>query len=180
MPEAAAMAEYSDREHFIPVRCVDLIDVLTMIGLHPDQAMTAGDQKQFRNFAALLMEHFHHENHQRLLKLKDAYAPFDPDADTRILRLLTPATAAEQERLFSRVFRPARKANYLSRQRKRIEKAMEGASYWGINMRSIGRYSTISRYTTGGQRLESAINGTTETLEETAIACRSEARRHRR
>ena len=130
------MAEYADREHFIPIRCADLIDVLaTDRGLHPDQAMTAADQKQFRHFASLLMNHYHREYHGRLLKLKDAYAPFDPDADTKTLRTLSPEQRQqEQDKLFSEFSSLLEKANYHRMTRDEIQKSMEGASYWGIKM----------------------------------------------
>ena len=130
------MAAYSDREHFIPVRCTDLIDVLAADkGLTPEQAMTPADQQQFRHFANLLMDHFHRENHIRLLKLKDAYAPFDPDADTKVLRTLTPEQrTTEQNQLFEEFSGLLERANYHRMTREEIGKAMEGASFWGINM----------------------------------------------
>src|SRR5262245_44368556 len=108
------MAVYSDREHFIPIRCTDLIDVLAGDkGLSPDQAMTSADQQQFRQFARLLMDHYHREYHGRLLKLKDAYAPFDPDADTKEIRTLAPGDRQkEQDRLFTEFTSLLERANY--------------------------------------------------------------------
>ncbi|MBW3562652.1 MAG: polysaccharide biosynthesis tyrosine autokinase, partial [Actinobacteria bacterium] len=44
------------------------------------------DQDGFRPFAQLLSAIFHHEYHSRLEALKDAYAPFHPDPDTRVVR----------------------------------------------------------------------------------------------
>jgi Protein of unknown function (DUF3754) len=130
------MAAYTDREHFIPVRCSDLVDVLANDkGLHPDQAMAPADQKRFRHLASLLLDHYHREYHGRLLKLKDAYAPFDPDADTKEIRTLTPQQRQqEQDKLFAEFSSLLERANYHHMTRDEIEMAMEGASYWGIDM----------------------------------------------
>jgi hypothetical protein len=130
------MAVYTDREHFIPVRCSDLIDLLAGDkGLHPDQAMTPDNEKQFRQFASLLMDHYHREYHGRLLTLKDAYAPFDPDADTKEIRTLSrERRQQEQDQLFGEFASLLERANYHHMTQDEIEKAMEGASYWGIDM----------------------------------------------
>src|SRR5713226_8860343 len=85
-----AMAEYKDREHFIPLRKSDLIDLLCADAeLPPDQ------REPFRQFCLLVSATYHFEYHRRLEELKDAYAPFDPDADTRPQRSL-PAEERQQ------------------------------------------------------------------------------------
>ena len=65
------MAVYPDREHFIPLRASELIDALCARSgpvrtgrLRPRSRLLAG----------------------RAAALKDDYAPFDPDADTKRLR----------------------------------------------------------------------------------------------
>lgn len=152
------MAEYTDREHFIPVRCSDLIDVLAADkGLHPGQAMTPADEKPFRRLASLLMDHYHREYHGRLLKLKDNYAPFDPDADTKEIRKLDPQQRQqEQDKLFAEFSSLLERANYHHMTKDEIEKAMEGASYWGIDMsvdwRVFDRIEIFYRGQTIGKR----------------------------
>src|SRR5207237_56199 len=69
---------YEDREHFIPLRKSELVDLLCS-----DADLSAEERDLFRQFCRLVAATFHFEYHQRLEELKDAYAPFDPDADTR-------------------------------------------------------------------------------------------------
>src|SRR5262245_8474501 len=77
------MAEYKDREHFIPLRPVELVELL--LG---DPDFPAAEREPFTEFCKLLGATFHFEYHQHLEKLKSSYAPFDPDADTRALKPL--------------------------------------------------------------------------------------------
>lgn len=68
-------------QRFIPFRRSDLVDMLADAGRLP-----ASDQHGFRAFVRLLNAVFHHDFHQQLETLKDAYAPFNPDPDTRTVR----------------------------------------------------------------------------------------------
>lgn len=130
------MAVFTDREHFIPIRCVELIDVLaTDKGVGDVQPMAIEQSKQFRHFARLLMDHYHRTYHARLSALKDSYAPFDPDADTKTIRPFPPEErAAAQKYLFDDFISLLERANYKRMTRAEIEKEMEGSSYWGIDM----------------------------------------------
>ena len=51
--------------------------------------LDAGQADQFREFSRLLQSLFHHEFHALQEKLKNAYAPVNPDADTREVELNT-------------------------------------------------------------------------------------------
>ncbi|MEX2619316.1 MAG: TMEM143 family protein [Egibacteraceae bacterium] len=75
MPAGAAT------QRFIPFRRSDLVGMLDEDGRLPQP-----EQDRFRPFATLLNAVFHHEFHSRLEALKDAYAPFNPDPDTRAVR----------------------------------------------------------------------------------------------
>src|SRR4051812_35779000 len=79
-PQEAVMAEYRDREHFIPVRKTDLVELLCAA-----PGLEAADRDAFRRFCRRLDATLHCEYHQRLEDLKDAYALFDPDSDTQVL-----------------------------------------------------------------------------------------------
>src|ERR1700676_1464478 len=72
------VAEYLDREHFIPLRKNDLMQLL----LH-DKQLPPGQREPFRQFCRLISATIHFEYLAKLEDLKDAYAPFDPDADTK-------------------------------------------------------------------------------------------------
>src|SRR3954453_2098475 len=80
-PGGFVMAEYEDREHYIPLRKTDLVQLLSR-----DKAVPAEEREPFRQFCRLGSAVFHFEYLQQLEGLKDAYAPFDPDDDTRPLK----------------------------------------------------------------------------------------------
>lgn len=63
---------------FIPYRKHDIVDMCLQDNLLP------GQEKNFRNLYRLLDRIFHFEFHQVIESLKDAYAPIDPDTDTRL------------------------------------------------------------------------------------------------
>src|SRR6516162_6436409 len=71
------MGEPKDCPQVIPLARAELIDLLCA-----DPALQETGRQEFRQVAELITTVCHAEYHQRLLKLKTAYAPFDPDADT--------------------------------------------------------------------------------------------------
>src|SRR6516162_1881254 len=64
-------------EHFIPVRQDELVEVLC-----GECALAGPDAEPFRQLCRLVTAVAAFEHYQRLERLKAAYAPFDPDADT--------------------------------------------------------------------------------------------------
>lgn len=71
------------------------------------------EQQSFRAFAELLASLLHHEFRSRLEALKEAYAPFDPDADTRMIVELDPAgREAAQQHLVDELTALAEDANF--------------------------------------------------------------------
>lgn len=77
------MTDPNPRGRFIPFRKSDLIAMCRDAGLVPNKAET-----HFNDFHRILEALLHFEYHQLLESLKDAYAPFNPDADTRSLKPL--------------------------------------------------------------------------------------------
>jgi hypothetical protein len=140
------MAEYKDREHFIPIRQAELVDLLCRY-----KGLSAAEQDQVRELAKLLEATFHFEYHQRLEGLKAAYAPFDPDADTKPLR---EPTADEKQRqmgaLFDNFTSLLERANFKQLTMAEIQAALEGASDWGINMDvDFGVFERLAVYVRG-------------------------------
>ncbi len=124
------MAEYTDREHYIPLRVSDLVQLLCA-----DKGLARDDAENFRQFCKLVAATFHFEYHQRLTELKDEYAPFDPDSVTRTVRQLTPDEQDKRlEALFKQFTWLMERANYKRLDRAAIEAAMQEVSLWGINM----------------------------------------------
>ena len=125
------MAEYKDREHYIPLRRSDLVRLLTQ-----DKGLPVTEREPFRRFARLVTAVFHFEYQQQLEELKDAYAPFDPDSETRPLKPMLPVERQEKiGQAFDCFTRLMERANFKRLTWADVEAAMAGgASDWGINM----------------------------------------------
>ena len=81
------MAVHPDREHFIPLRVSDLTDALcTRAGPAGSPRSRPDEVVLFRRFARVAAAHVHAGYLAQLKRLKDTYAPFDPDSDTPSLR----------------------------------------------------------------------------------------------
>jgi hypothetical protein len=102
------MAEYEDREHFIPLRKSDLVQLLVK-----DKRLSLQERDPFRQFCILVSSVFHFEYLQQLEALKDDYAPFDPDADTKPLKPLPPDERRKcQDELFDKFTALMERANF--------------------------------------------------------------------
>jgi hypothetical protein len=124
------MAEYKDREHFIPIRRCELVELLCA-----DKDLKPQDRDLFRQFCRLVMATLHFEYDQRLEQLKDAYAPFDPDHDTRNCLKVS---ADERQRCLNDLFCDfgwlLERAQFKHLSRDELEPTLQAASDWGINM----------------------------------------------
>ncbi len=130
------MAEYADREHFIPVRVTDLIEYLAHeSGPLTGQKLSPDEQARFRRLARSVTLHVHATYYGELRQLEDNYASFDPDADPKPLKKLDAAAkAVAQKKLFATFTHLMGRANYTHLSRAELEKVMAGASDWGIDM----------------------------------------------
>jgi hypothetical protein len=73
------MTEYQNRSRFIPYRKADVVEICAT-----DSRLSELDQNSFREFCRILESLIHFEFHYQVETLKDSYAPFNPDADTRL------------------------------------------------------------------------------------------------
>ncbi len=89
------MTDPQPRGRFIPFRKSDLVAMCRQAGLVPQQA-----QSDFNDFRRILEALLHFEYHHLLESLKDAYAPFNPDADTRPIRPPEPAALQAHQKAF--------------------------------------------------------------------------------
>jgi len=130
------MAEYQDREHFLPVRKSELVELLCRSKPLGDAGLlTAVEQDKFRRFCTIFGAYVHHQFHDRLEKLKDAYAPFDPDRDTKQLAKLDDSErGGRMKSLFDDFDELLSKANFRKLTRDQIEAASQAVSNWGINL----------------------------------------------
>jgi len=93
-------------ERFIPFRKSDVVAMCV-------DEVQDGQREPFRAFVELLESLLHHEFRGRLEALKDAYYPFNPDADVRTLHEPSAAERdAAQERLVQELTALAEDANF--------------------------------------------------------------------
>jgi hypothetical protein len=129
--EGHPMAEYADREHYVPLRKNDLIDLICS-----ERGLLAAQRQDLRQFCLLTSAVFHFEYQQQLESLKDVYAPYDPDSETRPLKPPDPGDRpATLDALFGKFTALLERANFRHLSEAEILKATEGESgVWGINM----------------------------------------------
>jgi Protein of unknown function (DUF3754) len=124
------MDELNNCRHFIPLAREELIGLLCA-----DPTLPEAERDPFRAFCDLVTATYHFEYYRRLLELKKAYAPFDPDSDTPPLTDL-PAEE-KQERLndlYSDFAWLLDQAHFKHLSRDEIEPVLDSASHWGIRM----------------------------------------------
>ena len=145
------MAEYRDCEHFIPIRRGELIDLLC-----GDKDLKPQERDLFRQFCRLVTATLHFEYDQRLEELKDAYAPFDPDHDTRNCLKVS---ADDRRRCLNDLFCDfgwlLERAQFKHLSREELEPALQSASDWGINMDvDFGAFERIAIFARGDSQVK--------------------------
>jgi hypothetical protein len=131
------MAVYLDREHYVPVRVTDLVEFLAegkgaKVDLNP---LLEEDQSSLRRLAESLVGHFHRTFNARFRRIKDAYAPFDPDRGTvSIVKFSHEEKDRAIGRLFDELKSLMERANYKELTRAEAELIMRGHSPWGIDL----------------------------------------------
>jgi len=140
------MAEYKDREHYIPVRRHDLVNLLCA-----DRGLDRAASAQFRQLCDLLAATFHFEYHELLEELKNEYAPFDPDEATKPMVQLTASERKDHlKRLFERFAWLMERANFKRLDRQAIIDATKAVSDWGLKMDvDFGIFERIDVYARG-------------------------------
>ncbi|MFV1967430.1 MAG: TMEM143 family protein [Pirellulaceae bacterium] len=131
VPREKAEATRWQREHFIPLRKAELIRLLGQ-----DERLPEDERGQFAQLCSLLEAILHFEYLRCMKRLKDLYAPFNPDSVTKELRSLLPH---DLERMAPEMFEEfaelLNRANYRRLTREEIEQATSAASDWGVRLR---------------------------------------------
>jgi hypothetical protein len=130
------MSIHPEREPYIPVRVADLIEVLCHDrGPGHANPLSDSDQISFRKFADLAISRNHAECLDQLRRLKNDYAPFDPDND---LHGIDPDSNAEANSKLTDLFEQfadlLHQADFKRLTRDELEQIMFGASDWGVDM----------------------------------------------
>jgi hypothetical protein len=119
-----------DDENFIPLRKADLRQRLL-----DDPILTPTQREQLEQFCRLLEAAVHYDYAQLLEQLKDSYAPFDPDADTRRQAALSAAQRDERADDFFHAFIDmVDRANFQSVPHEQLTEALDRASAFGVNL----------------------------------------------
>lgn len=120
-----------EREHFIPFRKTAIFQMCL-----EDGRLDATQHGEFGEFARILDAFFHYEYHARLESLKDSYAPFDPDRDTRMMSEERTAEhrAAAHEQFACTLREILERANYRRVSREEIDEAMVRESLFKLQL----------------------------------------------
>ena len=118
------------RENYIPVRKAELVAALAS-----QAELPPAERDGFRQLCRLLESLYHHEYRGQLEALKDAYAPFDPDADTQSPAAFEhPGRQAQLDALFDKFVWLLERANFMRLSQSDISAAMGAASDWGLRL----------------------------------------------
>lgn len=130
-PDSDGKGLKASRERFIPFRRRDVVDMCA-----GDVWFTDGQRARFRQVAALVSALIHHEFHGRLERLKEAYAPVNPDLDTRALygRELK-ETEASQDVLLTELRHVIEKANFEQLDQDDLDAALDAESLFEVHLR---------------------------------------------
>jgi hypothetical protein len=124
------MRESDGLSHFIAVAPSELVELVCADSGWPDDACG-----QLRRLAEAIGLFCHLDYHRRLVELKHAYAPFDPDTDD-VTVLSIPAEQRQQRLndLFSDFAWLLEREHFRHLGRDDIEPVLDSASAWGIRM----------------------------------------------
>lgn len=163
------MEENGTLENFIPLRTSDIVEALCS-----EESLSDERKKRFREFADLVRATFHYEFHSILTRARDAYHPFNPDADT--LKLLEAGTDYEAgfADMVEALEELLRAANYSELSLDELNEIMTKAAPRGLNIEvDHDRYDKILIYRRGRKAVPK--NGGKPSLKDRASRKKKEA-----
>jgi hypothetical protein len=136
---------------FIPFRRSDIIRLCLAEGVLED----TGEQ-QFRRAQEKIEKHFQHEFHQIKQALKDAYAPMDPDADTRVVETLSEQDGSSS--LIESLAQLLERANYEKVGEKGLQRALNTSSLFQVRLYvDLDDFDEVLLYTRGASQREEVL-----------------------
>lgn len=117
------MAADKDKEAFIPYRRADIIELCLENGRLSDS-----DAQQFRDFCHLLSAYYHFKFYAFLERIKDNYAPFNPDTTTRLKASNSEHLEDMEAQLVDDFSTVLERANYIPISPKSLKKAIKESS----------------------------------------------------
>jgi hypothetical protein len=144
----------SVNDHYIALHAADLV---RMLGDEP--SVTIFEREHFQRLCLLLQATIHHEYHSRLCKLKEDYAPFDPDDDGPGRGSLTDEERADRcSEMFADFDSLLVRANYRRLSREEIEGAIRSPSNTGLRLRfNLDLFDRLEVYVRGSCELPRPI-----------------------
>lgn len=119
--------------------------------------LEAGRQEQFRRASASIENHFQHEFHVLKQQLKDAYAPLDPDADTRVVAGLEDGQV-KGVGLVSTIEQIFRRANYVKITEQDLQRAFHSASLFHVRLYvDMNDFEEVLLYYRGAEQREEEV-----------------------
>ncbi len=133
---------------FIPFRRRDIVDMCLA-----EERLAGSRLGDFRRAAARIDNYFQRDFHSLKQQLKDAYAPIDPDADTRCVEGLREADNYDLAESLSNVLN---RANYEKVAAEELEAAFESESLFSIRLYvNLDDFEHVLLYTRGAnERVE--------------------------
>ena len=133
---------------FIPFRRRDIVDMCLS-----ERRLSGNKLDDFRRAAELIDEYFQRDFHALKQQLKDAYAPVDPDADTRCVEGLREAESYDLAEALSNVLN---RANYEKVAEAELDAAFESESLFSIRLYvNLDDFEEVLLYTRGAnERVE--------------------------
>jgi len=136
---------------FIPFRRSDITRLCLSQGTLDEVC-----QRQFHLAREKLEEHFQGEFHRIKQELKDAYAPLDPDADTRVVETL--ADQRESVGLVEILAQVLERANYEKVGDKGLQRALNSSSLFQVRLYvDLNDFEEVLLYTRGASKREETL-----------------------
>ena len=119
------------REHFIPLRKVELVKLLA-----EDKDLTADQRQQFGELCKVVGSTIHFHYHQKLEEQKEAYFSLDPDVDERTREPSSPVHEDQQAGIvFDKFGELMERANFRKLSTEEVHSSLDSATQWGLNLK---------------------------------------------
>lgn len=136
---------------FVPFRCEDIVALLLQ-----ENNLSEENSSQFTTGLDQIQEYFQQEFYTIKQQLKNAYAPLDPDRDTRSIKEIeTPSTLDQSKPLTDNLQQVLNRANYEQVNDENLQKALNSSSLFQVRLFvDINDFEEVLLYTRGASRRE--------------------------
>jgi len=125
------MAEYKDRERFIPIRIPETVNLICGDGF-----LDKKNQNKFRELAIMMENIFHYELQSTTEELDDLYHPFDPYTEFKTLTKYSKKELKDKEKTFlEKIKELLNKGNFNPIKNEEIEHALKEKSVLAVNVK---------------------------------------------